>query len=213
MGINSTEVSYGFGQMGSMLVDGTDAFYPPKGMVVVAITVLADATFNATNGLVSDLETLTGGSNSPWISTNADAHGTGLLATQNAHNNGGTGHGTGIITIGTASTLIKKGMIVEEATMCPRSLTDPYVVHSHDGTTTAAGLTVAKKSNPNTPTAVAANLASGSAAEILFFSENGQGAGGVEMDASNTIPRGVTIYGRWTQGVLTAGEIICYFGQ
>ena len=213
MGQNSQEVAYGFGQMGSMLVDGTDAFYPPKGMVVVAITVLADATFHATDGLVSDLETLTGSSNSPWISTNADAHGTGLLATQNAHNNGGTGHGTGIITIGTASPLIKKGMIVEEATMCPRSLTDPYVVLSHDGSTTAVGLTVAKKSNPNVAAAVAANLASGSAAEILFFSENGQGAGGVEMDASNTVPAGVTIYGRWTQGLLTGGTVICYFGQ
>ena len=104
-------------------------------------------------------------------------------------------------------------MIVEEATMCPRSLTDPYVVLSHDGSTTASGLTVAKKSNPNAAAAVAANLASGAAAEILFFSEHGQGAGGVEMDASNTIPAGITIYGRWTSGILAGGEIIAYFGK
>ena len=43
MGINSTEVSYGFGQMGSMFTDSADnAIKPPTGMVFVAITFLAE---------------------------------------------------------------------------------------------------------------------------------------------------------------------------
>ena len=44
MGINSTEVSYGFGQLGSGFVDDNGAFVPPTGMVIVAIQVLADTS-------------------------------------------------------------------------------------------------------------------------------------------------------------------------
>ena len=214
MGQNSTEVAYGFGQMGSMLVDGTDAFYPPKGYVIVAITALDDAVaFNATNGLISELD---GNGNSPWVTTDADAHGSGIIAATTGHNNNGNAdHDTGEITLGAASTKIKKGMIVESATLCPRSLTDPFVVLSHDGTTTAQGLIIAKQSNPNVAVDHAGNVASG-AAEALYILENlgGQARGGVEMDASNTIPKGATIYGRWTGGKLNAAKsIICYFGK
>ena len=38
MGINSQEVSYGFGQLGSMYGSGITAIHPPIGMVIVAIT-------------------------------------------------------------------------------------------------------------------------------------------------------------------------------
>ena len=54
MGINSTEVSYGFGQLGSAFNDGTAAMAPPTGKVFVAITMLADTTFDTSAGLVAD---------------------------------------------------------------------------------------------------------------------------------------------------------------
>ena len=54
MGINSTEVSYGFGQMGSVFNDGTAAMAPPTGKVFVAITMLTDTTFDTSAGLVAD---------------------------------------------------------------------------------------------------------------------------------------------------------------
>lgn len=44
MGINSTEVAYGFGQMGSGFVDDTGAFTPPTGKVIVAIQFISDST-------------------------------------------------------------------------------------------------------------------------------------------------------------------------
>ena len=44
MGINSTEVSYAFGQLGSGFVDDGGAFTPPTGKVIVAITFLADTS-------------------------------------------------------------------------------------------------------------------------------------------------------------------------
>ena len=46
MGINSTEVAYGFGQMGSGFVDDTGAFTPPTGKVIVAVQFLADSTIS-----------------------------------------------------------------------------------------------------------------------------------------------------------------------
>ena len=60
MGINSTEVSYGFGQMGSIFSDGTGALTPPSGKVFVAITFLADTVFNSSNGLVADNDVTAG---------------------------------------------------------------------------------------------------------------------------------------------------------
>ena len=44
MGLNSTEVAYGFGQMGSAYIDDTGAYTPPTGKVIVGITVLAATT-------------------------------------------------------------------------------------------------------------------------------------------------------------------------
>ena len=45
MGINSQEVAYHFGQMGSAYLDDTGAFTVPTGKVVVAITVLSQVKF------------------------------------------------------------------------------------------------------------------------------------------------------------------------
>ena len=44
MGINSTEVSYGFGQLGSVFTNLAYPVYPPKDHVIVAIQFLADNT-------------------------------------------------------------------------------------------------------------------------------------------------------------------------
>tara|TARA_R100001086_G_scaffold127504_1_gene65952 strand:- start:828 stop:1238 length:411 start_codon:yes stop_codon:yes gene_type:complete len=55
MGINSTEVSYGFGQLGSAYTKASsDAITPPTGKVFVAITMLADTIFDDSAGLVAD---------------------------------------------------------------------------------------------------------------------------------------------------------------
>ena len=47
MGINSTEVAYGFGQMGSAFTDEDAAVTPPAGRVIVAITFLEETTLTA----------------------------------------------------------------------------------------------------------------------------------------------------------------------
>jgi len=54
MGINSTEVAYQFGQHGSGHMKSATDLYPPTGKVIVAITMLENIKFEATNGLVAD---------------------------------------------------------------------------------------------------------------------------------------------------------------
>ena len=46
MGQNSTEVAYGFGQMGSVFTNLAAPVYPPKDHVIIAIQCLADSTFS-----------------------------------------------------------------------------------------------------------------------------------------------------------------------
>lgn len=61
MGINSTEVSYSFGQLGSVFtnVDNAD-LKPPVGKVFVAITFLEDTTFDSSSGLIGDNDARSG---------------------------------------------------------------------------------------------------------------------------------------------------------
>ena len=75
MGINSTEVSYGFGQMGSVFTDtANNAIKPPTGKVFVAITFLAPTQLEllATNagGLTADISD----PNAEYVGTDVAAH-------------------------------------------------------------------------------------------------------------------------------------------
>lgn len=118
MANNSTEVSYGFGQMGSAFTDEDAAVSPPTGKVIVAITFLEDSKLTA---LVPDTSGYT---------TSDGSEG------------------------------------------------DAYF-----GNVTAVGA---------------------------------NGTNAAEIDGDTIFPKGLTIYGRWTQvdlrGDSTNGGIICYFG-
>jgi len=54
MGINSTEVSYNFGQLGSVFTNASsDAIKPPTNKVFIAITMVTDTVFDSTGGLIA----------------------------------------------------------------------------------------------------------------------------------------------------------------
>ena len=79
MGINSTEVSYGFGQMGSAYTtSSSDAIKPPTGKVFVAVQILEDTVFDSSGGLVAEQRvnnTITGSvTNNVYIGTEAAAN-------------------------------------------------------------------------------------------------------------------------------------------
>ena len=65
MGQNSTEVAYGFGQLGSVFTNLAKPVYPPKDHVIVAIQFLADNTPTA-------METETLDSMGPQFPTHQD---------------------------------------------------------------------------------------------------------------------------------------------
>ena len=77
-----------------------------------------------------------------------------------------------------------------------------------DTTLAASGGLVAEDSSlyPNTA-AAAHDLGSGSATTL-------EGEGGIQVDASNTFPKGITIYGRWTGiKIVTSGLLIAYIAK
>lgn len=225
MAINSQEVAYQFGQHGSAITDSTsEVLHPPKGLVIVSITALAETKFttlSADSNYTFDTGDTTNGAKNIFVNTDNAAHGFGELTKTDGsqftgHNNGGS-NDTGKITLNTASSLIKPGMIVESATLCPRDLDNPYVVQSHDGTTTTQGLLIEKRSPSGTLAAVAGDLASGAAETLAFYTNNGgvsgQGKGGLQMNTNDTLPTGVTIYGRYEALKLNTGRVIVYFGR
>ena len=83
MGINSTEVAYGFGQLGSVYTTlSSDAIKPPTNKVFVAITMLTDTVFDSTGGLVAERVVVPGATTSDpntqtgdiYIGTEQPAH-------------------------------------------------------------------------------------------------------------------------------------------
>tara|TARA_R110000787_G_scaffold95240_1_gene198239 strand:- start:107 stop:499 length:393 start_codon:yes stop_codon:yes gene_type:complete len=80
MGINSTEVAYGFGQMGSGHIKASTALYPPAGKVIIAITMLEDVSFLATTGLIGDASYTASGSASVDDGVSYIGSGTQFLA-------------------------------------------------------------------------------------------------------------------------------------
>ena len=105
-----------FGQAGSIFVDTATKIAPPDGMAIVAITFLADTTFDSSAGMVAEDQ-------DKFINTQAAAH----------------------------------------------------------------------------------NLSAGSEVSL-------EGSGGLQVDVSNSFPKGVTIYGRWTSLNLASGMVIAYLG-
>ena len=106
----------GFGQAGSVFIDGDGASSPPTGAVFVAITFLDDTIFDASGGLIAE-------DSAKFANTEAAAN------------------------------------------------------NNADGSETAS-----------------------------------EGSGGVVIDASNTFPAGITIYGRWSEIDLVSGMLIAYIG-
>jgi len=76
MGINSTEVAYGFGQLGSVFTtDASASITPPTGKVFVAVMAVTDCTFDNTTGLVADNDSA--GAGLEYIGTGTAAHDSG----------------------------------------------------------------------------------------------------------------------------------------
>jgi len=237
MGQNSTEVAYGFGQLGSAFTNLAKPIYPPKDHVIVAIQCLADTTF-------SELETETLDTIGPQFPTHQDdvLKGAGgpdanFTGTTWAAVTGAGTVATGVIPIAdvVANNEIKPGQIVLITTGSDEDGND-----IDDGLTedTAAGHITPIYQGPNMHYMEVVSLSGGTYGTSLVVKEVGapiSGAGIAEidhLDANNTLyfldsyhaaggttvegftfPKGITIYGRWSKVKPSATGVICYFGK
>ena len=214
MGINSQEVAYGFGQLGSVYQNLAKPVYPPKDHVIVAIQMVAD---NA----ISALHTETLDSQGPQYLTTENTEATDsnyLGVTEQAC----TGARTTVyqtndtVTIDAANTKIKVGqyvLLVNDGDDIDTGLTvdseTPTPIYNGPN---AAGVKVLKVNGVNITLDKVLTPAS---SQTLVFLDEYHGAGGTTTEGV-TFPKGLTIYGRWTM-VTPAddayGGIICYFGK
>ena len=234
MGINSTEVSYGFGQLGSVFTNLAYPVYPPKGHVIVAIQFLADNT-------PTIMETETLDTQGPQFPTHQDDQ---LAADGGPDANfagvtwaAATGAGTvatGVIPIADviANNRIKPGQIVIIGDDAAEDIDTGIAID------TAAGHITPVYNGPNTHYMEVVSISGGTygtslvvkevgkfvtgtgimeidhidSANQLYFLDEYHGAGGTTIE-SVTFPKGVTIYGRWTEFKPSAAPVICYFGK
>ena len=232
MGQNSTEVAYGFGQLGSAYADVANIIVPPVGHVIVAIQFLADNT--PTLLTPEKLTTVTGsagaGSGPSYVSIAGTAN--VVLATAESDQNFRGAHASAIgdgtdTAAGTEHTLTTAAPVgtvrVGQYVLLANTAAD------NDGSTpmvldvsTSDGCPIPIYSGPNkTGVRVTSHSATNkvtldasitSSTQSLIFLDEHHGAGGITA-AGQVYPKGVTIYGRWTAFKPSAAGVICYFGK
>ena len=237
MGQNSTEVAYGFGQMGSAFSNLAFPIYPPKDHVIVAIQFLADNT-----PTVMETETLHGAG--PQFPTHQDdeiaADGgpdANFVGVTFAEASGAGTVATGVIplTDDARNLEIKPGQIVLIGDDATEGIDNGITVDA------AAGHIDPIYSGPNKNYMEVVSISGGTYGTSLVVKEVGKtssGAGIAEIDHIDSdnrlyfldpfhggggtttegvkFPKGLTIYGRWTKFTPEAdadGGVICYFGK
>ena len=219
MGINSTEVAYNFGQLGSAYTDIAQTIVPPKNHVIVAIQFLADNTptvltpekldrngpgYIAISGSTGDDVEVAGnnyfnfnGVHATHVTDNAGSDITDITLTTS---------GAGRVKVGQYVLLVNDDADESGATAQTIAAQTPIPIYNgpnkqgvkviaFDGTT---GVTLDTGISPNS--------------QALIFLDEQHGAGGITA-AGQVFPKGVTIYGRWTAFTPSAAGVICYFGK
>ena len=222
MTMNSTEVAYGFGQLGSAYSDIAQVIVPPKDHVIVAIQFLAENTpteltpeildtegpgYISLSGSTGDHVDATGNNyfnfNGTWSSEVADtniAAGADVTLETPAVPVGRIQVGQYVLLVnGDADESGATAMTIDAETPTP-IYNGPNVrgvkVIAYDG------VDKVQLSADITPTSD----------QALIFLDEYHGAGGITT-AAQAFPAGLTIYGRWTAFKPSAAGVICYFGK
>jgi len=194
MGYKHNTVEYGFGQWGSAFVDASaNTIVPPEGQVIIAIQFLANTELSALTTEDTNMYPSIGSaahSGGAYTRTVDGASSSNLV--QFDQENAGTSNSDNI-EIGD-KLYTEEGVFLGTVTAL-----DP----NGDNT---------KEINRSTTTFIGNNAA------VVLKKTNKlgfSGVGGMAIDASNTFPKGVTIYGRWDSVSMNDndGMIIAYFGD
>ena len=216
----SYEVDYAFGQMGSVYTNLAKPVYPPKDKVIVAIQFLADTTMQILYPERLD------GQGMQYITTeNAEATDCNYLGVTEA------------ACTGTRTTVNFTNDTVIISAVDAKIKPGQYVLLVNDSDTINVGLTVDGETerpiyngpNQQGVKVVSVDASDGknitlsqvltpTSSQTLVFIDEQHGAGGTNITPGTVVfPKGLTIYGRWTDIQLSAadadGGIICYFGE
>ena len=217
MAINSTEVSYGFGQMGSLITDLDKPVYPPKGKVIIAITMVTD-------NVIFDTMTTEEGRGASYVSTSTSENDNNYHGVHESAAIAAATYAPGSnITIGSGTTAVKPGqyvLMVNAGDSLNAGITvdaeTPTPIYNGVGrqgcfvdTVNAAG-TIITLGSANTTAANCQITPSGT--QNLMFLDESAGAGGTNV-AGIKFPKGLTIAGRWTKVIPDESTIVCYFGE
>jgi hypothetical protein len=221
-GINSTEVAYGFGQLGSAYSDIAQTIVPPQGLVIVAIQFLADNTptvltpeildaegpgYVSISGSTSDAVDTTGNNyfnfNGTWSSEIPNvSKASGLDVTLDT-----PAVPVGRIQVGQYVLLVNGDATESGGTAMTIDAETPIPIYRGPN---ARGVKVIEYDNVSR-VKLSADITPTSDQALIFLDPN-HGAGGI-TSASQVYPKGVTIYGRWTAFKPSAAGVICYFGK
>ena len=224
MGINSTEVSYGFGQMGSAYTDVDNVIIPPKGLVIVAIQFLENNTPTVLTPEKLDEQ----GPGFLAITDGVDAH--AEIAGNNYFNFNGVhtskiadaavaaGADITLETVPSPLSRIKVGnyvLLVNETAseadtdMVIQTGQTPYPIYNGPS---QQGVYVTEWDGASKVRLSGAIDTSSTTDQSLVFLDEFHGAGGITC-TSQVFPKGVTIYGRWTEIDLASGTVVAYLGN
>ena len=225
MGINSTEVSYGFGQMGSAYCDVDNVIIPPKDHVIVAIqfleantpTVLepekldeAGPNFPAISGSTTDLIDAAGNNyfnfNGVWTSSIADA----AVAAGAEITLEDVPSPLDRIKVGNYVLLVNETATEASVDTVIQTGQPPYPIYNGPN---KQGVYVTAWDGASKVKLSGAIDTSSTTGQALVFLDETHGAGGLTA-ASQPFPMGLSIYGRWVAFKGENGKgVICYFGK
>ena len=216
MGQNSTATAYNFGQLGSAYTDLEKIVVPPQGMVICAITFLAESTptvltseklddrgpgYVSISGTTSDVVSVADDYMNFHGSAQANCDTAGSVAAGTAISVSAT---TGTIKVGQAVLLVLdadhegSGLTIDSETPTP--------IYNGPNKRGVFVTGVAANGDPILDTTITPAIN-----QHLIFLGPQQGAGGITAAAA-VYPAGLTIYGRWTEFQNSAHSAICYFG-
>jgi len=221
MGMNSTATAYNFGQLGSAYSDIEQIIVPPKDMVIVAITFLAENTPTILTPEKLDLR----GPNFIGISgstgDHVDAAGNnffnfnGVHSSEVADTSIAAGADVTLETVAVPANKIKVGQYVllvngdadeSGATAMVIDAETPTPIYSGPSPQGVRVIAYDGVSKVKLDTAITP-----ASDQALIFLDETHGAGGITA-AGQAYPAGLTIYGRWTAFKPSAHGAIAYFG-
>ena len=198
MGINSTEVSYGFGQFGSAFTDtAANTITAPEELAIVAIQFIGSVSLSSLVAKDANLfpNTVSSAHDSGRYTRTVDGATSSATKVIFDQENAGTGS-VDEIKVGDELYTTSTGVIIGTVTALNPDGDNTKEISISASSSISDGITITFLR----PNAV-----------------NGQGVGGQTLASGQVFPAGLTIYGRWDSVSLNAddtdGGIICYFGK